>query len=95
MSSRQTMTFMGTTQAYFRGVSSVVWCHKPRPRLANYPFAPTLNHPMGHKTIRLVVPNQKVSDDGWLAAMELPAPSMKCAEHLKEGDPNHQIKSSL
>ena len=41
-----------------------------RPRLANHPFAPTLNHPMGHKTIRLVAPSQKVSDNGWLAAME-------------------------
>lgn len=80
MSPCQTVTFMGTTQAYFRGVSSVVWCRKPHLMLANRPFAPTLNGLMGHKTIRLVAPSQKVSDDGWLTAIELPVFPTKWAD---------------
>ncbi len=63
MPSLQIVTLMGM-KACFYGASSMVWCHKPPPRLVNRPFAPTLNHLMGHKTLRLVVPNQKVSDDG-------------------------------
>lgn len=34
---------------------------------------------MGRKAIRLVVLNQKASDDGWLTALELLVSSMKWA----------------
>jgi len=66
LSPRQGVTLTGTTKACFCGVSGVVWCRKPRPRLVNRPFAPTLSRPVGHKEIRLAAPSRKVSDDGGL-----------------------------
>ena len=86
MSLRQTVTFMGTTQTCFRGGSRVAWCRKPRLRLANRHFALAPNHPMGHKTIRLVAPSRNASDNGWLTVMELPASPAERADGVEDAE---------
>ena len=77
-SSRQDHDLYGDTQDLFPWGFQRDLVPQASPKARKPAFRPHPKPSMGHKTIRLVVPSQKVNDDSWLAAMELSASSTTC-----------------